>query len=144
MQKEMGGTLDKINQQQEYMKKFKNDVYDILNNHLNDYKKLKRGIKRLHRIYVIEEHNQKETGDNDIHSDQLVKREQLEDSIEHTRKRLKNGKMIHADAYKRIQIQNVSLLSDINALRRDEVNILMQKEMFKKLYSWTKAHLHTN
>lgn len=128
------------------MKKFKNDVYDILNNHLNDYKKLKRGIKRLHRIYVIEEHNQKskETGDNDIHSDQKVKREQLEDSIEHTRKRLKNGKMIHADAYKRIQFQNVSLLSDINALRRDEVNILMQKEMFKKLYSWTKAHLNTN
>ena len=39
------------------MKKFKNDVYDILNNHLNDYKKLKRGIKRLHRIYVIEEFN---------------------------------------------------------------------------------------
>ena len=52
------------------MKKFKNDVYDILNNHLNDYKKLKRGIKRLHRIYVIEEHNQKETGDNDIDKDQ--------------------------------------------------------------------------
>lgn len=75
MQKEMGGTLDKINQQQEYMKKFKNDVYDILNNHLNDYKKLKRGIKRLHRIYVIEEHNQKETGDNDIDKDHKVKRE---------------------------------------------------------------------
>ena len=84
------------------MKKFKNDVYDILNNHLNDYKKLKRGIKRLHRIYVIEEFNQKETGDNDVDFDQQVKREQLEDSIEHTRKRLKNGKMIHADAYKRI------------------------------------------
>ena len=57
------------------MKKFKNDVYDILNNHLNDYKKLKRGIKRLHRIYVIEEHNQKETGDNDIDKDHKVKRE---------------------------------------------------------------------
>lgn len=126
------------------MKKFKNDVYDILNNHLNDYKKLKRGIKRLHRIYVIEEFNQKETGDNDVDFDQQVKREQLEDSIEHTRKRLKNGKMIHADAYKRIQKDNVDLIKDINALRRDEVNILMQKEMFKKLYSWTKAHLVTN
>lgn len=52
--------------------------------------------------------------------------------------------MIHADAYKRIQKDNVDLIKDINALRRDEVNILMQKEMFKKLYSWTKAHLVTN
>ena len=68
----------------------------------------------------------------------------MEDSIDHTRKRLKNGKMIHADSYKRIQKDNVSLLSDINKYRRDEVNILMQKEMFKKLYAWTKAHLITN
>ena len=56
---------------------------------------------------------------------------------------LRKGKQIHADAYQRIQGQNVILLRDINTLRKEEVNILLQKEMFKKLSSWTKIRLNT-
>ena len=44
-------------------------MYDILNNHLNDYKKLKRGIKRLHRIYVMGDANLNETRENDVHAE---------------------------------------------------------------------------
>ena len=36
------------------------------------------------------------------------------------------------------------LLRDINTLRKEEVNILLQKEMFTKLTSWTKARLYSN
>jgi len=39
----------------------------VLNNHLNDYKKLKKGIKRLHRIYVLTEVNKNEIGETDLH-----------------------------------------------------------------------------
>ena len=33
------------------------------------------------------------------------------------------------------------LLRDINILRKDEVNILLMKEMYQKLLNWTKARL---
>ena len=33
------------------------------------------------------------------------------------------------------------LLRDINIMRKEEVNILLQKEMFQKLFNWTKARL---
>ena len=59
------------------------------------------------------------------------------------RKSLKNGKKRHADAYQRIQGQNVILLRDINEKRKEEVNILLQKEMYLQLYSWTRARLNT-
>ena len=70
-------------------------------------------------------------------------RKSMEKNIEHMRISLKKGKQIHADAYQRIQGQNVILLRDINTLRKEEVNILLQKEMFKKLSSWTKIRLNT-
>jgi len=70
-------------------------------------------------------------------------RKSMEKNIEHMRISLRKGKQIHADAYQRIQGQNVILLRDINTLRKEEVNILLQKEMFKKLSSWTKIRLNT-
>lgn len=33
------------------------------------------------------------------------------------------------------------LLRDINIMRKDEVNILLMKEMYQKLLNWTKARL---
>ena len=33
------------------------------------------------------------------------------------------------------------LLKDINILRKDEVNIILQREMYEKLISWTKLRL---
>lgn len=68
----------------------------------------------------------------------------MEENIEHTRKRLKNGKKIHADSFQRIQGDNVKLICDINKYRKDESEILLQKEMYKKLLAWTKAHLLEN
>ena len=60
MQQEMKESITKIKEQHDYMQQFKDEVYEVLNNHLNDYKKLKKGIKRLHRIYVLAEANKKE------------------------------------------------------------------------------------
>ena len=95
MQKEMADTQEKIKKQEEYKQQFKDDVYEVLNNHLNDYKKLKKGIKRLHRIYVLKEANKNEIGDTDLHEAHNDMRESMEKNIEHMRLSLKKGKQIH-------------------------------------------------
>lgn len=141
MQKEMAVTQDKIKKQEEYKQQFKDDVYEVLENHLNDYKKLKKGIKRLHRIYVLKEANQNEIGETNVHEEHSGMRKSMEKNIEHMRLSLKKGKQIHTEAYKRIQDQNVQLLRDINSLRKEEVNILLQKQMYSKLYTWTKSRI---
>lgn len=115
----------------------------MLNNHLNDYKKLKKGIKRLHRIYVLKEAKKNEIGEIDLHAEQTDMRKAMEKNIEHFRDNLRKGKQIHADAYARIQGHNVILLRDINTLRKEDFNILKQKEMYDKLRAWTKARLNT-
>ena len=67
MQQEMKESIEKIKQQDDEKQQFKDEVYEVLNNHLNDYKKLKKGIKRLHRIYVLKEAHPNEIGDVDLH-----------------------------------------------------------------------------
>lgn len=37
----------------------------------------------------------------------------------------------------------MTLLRDLNHLRKEEVNILLQKEIYVKLYQWTKVRLNT-
>ena len=65
----------------------------------------------------------------------------MEKNIEHMRISLKKGKQIHADAYQRIQSQNVMLLRDINSLRKEEGIIMMEQAKYSKLESWTRARL---
>ena len=144
MQKEEAETIAKIRKQEDYKQQFKDDVYDVLNNHLNDYKKLKKGIKRLHRIYVLEEVKEHEIGETNLHEEQNERRRSMENNIDHFRGTLKQNKKRHAENYQRIQSQNVMLLRDINILRKEEVSILLQKEMYQKLNNWTRARLGQN
>ena len=85
MQQEMKDSIEKIKQQDDFKQQFKDEVYEVLNNHLNDYKKLKKGIKRLHRIYVLEEANKNEIGETDLHEEQTEMRKSMEKNIEHMR-----------------------------------------------------------
>jgi len=55
--------------QLEYKQQFMDEVYEVLNNHVNDYKKLKKGIKRLHRIYVLDEANKNEIEETNLHDE---------------------------------------------------------------------------
>jgi hypothetical protein len=95
----MAATLTTIEKQQAEKQQFMDEVHDVLNNHLNDYKKLKKGIKRLHRIYVLQEVKNNELGESNADAEQMAYRRAMEDSIEHMRISLKKGKQIHADAY---------------------------------------------
>ena len=68
----------------------------------------------------------------------------MELNIDHLRDALKKGKKFHQESYQRIQTQNVMLLRDINILRKEEVSILLQREMYQRLITWTKARLGWN
>ena len=140
----MKESIEKIKQQDDEKQQFKDEVYEVLNNHLNDYKKLKKGIKRLHRIYVLEEVKEHEIGETNLHEEQNERRRSMENNIDHFRGTLKQNKKRHAENYQRIQSQNVMLLRDINILRKEEVSILLQKEMYQKLNNWTRARLGQN
>lgn len=54
----------KLDEQEAYKKKFRDDVYETLH-HTADYKKLKAGVVRLHKVHVKEE-ARNETGDTDV------------------------------------------------------------------------------
>ena len=99
MQKEEADTIAKIRTQEEYKQQFKDEVYEVLNNHLNDYKKLKKGIKRLHRIYVLAEANKNETCETNLHEEQNDRRRSMESNIDHFRDALKKGKKFHQESY---------------------------------------------
>ena len=80
LHKEMEDTKVKIKQQDAYKKAFKDDLYDVLNLYLNDYKKLKKGIVRLHKVYVQCEgiSDNKKMGESDQHALLKAKRHQME------------------------------------------------------------------
>jgi chromosome segregation ATPase len=52
LNKESSDVKEKIVLQDNYKKAFKDDLYDVLNLYIEDYKKLKKGIVRLHKAYV--------------------------------------------------------------------------------------------
>jgi len=74
---------EKLDEQEAYQKKFKDDVYEVLF-HVNDYKKLKAGVIRLHKKYVLEE-IKNEQGDNDLNKEYGNKRKHLEKNVTYLR-----------------------------------------------------------
>ncbi len=102
MQKEEAETIAKIKKQENFKQQFKDEVHEVLDKNISDYKKLKTGIKRLHRIYVLEEANKNEIGETDLNEEHNEMRRSMEQNIQHMRLSLRKGKQIHADAYQRI------------------------------------------
>ncbi len=99
MQKEEAETIAKIKKQENFKQQFKDEVHEVLDKNISDYKKLKTGIKRLHRIYVLEEANKNEIGETDLNEEHNEMRRSMEQNIQHMRLSLRKGKQIHADAY---------------------------------------------
>ena len=133
LQQEQKHIQDKINFQVEYMKQFKDDVYDTLNNHLGDYKKLKKGIVKLHKVYVKEEVNHNETNEADATHQHNNQRRYLEKNLEHNRWQLSKEQTVHKQEYSRIMKENVTLLQEINTLKSREHKIQLEIEGLEKI-----------
>lgn len=126
LQQEQKKIQDTINDQVDYMKQFKDDVYDTLNNHLGDYKKLKKGIVKLHKVYVKEEKNNNETNEADATHQHNNQRRYLEKNLDHNRWQLQKEQTVHKQEYSRIMKENVTLLQEINTLRSREHKIQLE------------------
>ena len=73
----------KIDEQDMFKKKFKQDVLDVVTS-VGEYKKLRGGIVHLHKKYVKEE-LKNDQGDFDIHREYANRRKYLENSINYLR-----------------------------------------------------------
>merc|ERR1712139_740995 len=105
----------KLDEQQSFKKKFKDDVFDCLH-HITDFKKLKAGVIRLHKKYVKEE-VKNEAGDTDVHKEYAQKRRYLENNVNYLRLMLQKDQDVHKKENSKIMSENVQLLKEINDQR---------------------------
>jgi hypothetical protein len=113
-----------LDQQEAYKKKFKDDVFECMH-HIFDFKKLKSGVIRLHKKYVLEE-LKNEAGDTDLHREYANKRRYLENNVICLRTMLQKEQDVHTKENKKIMSENVYLLQEIN-VQKKELHSLLQK-----------------
>lgn len=89
--KESNDIREKILTQEGYMKQFKDDIFQCLH-YIGDYKKLKRNVIQLHKVYVKEEHSKNEKDDKSVVEDFSARRTHLEKQLEHLRLNLSKDK----------------------------------------------------
>lgn len=114
----------KLDEQEAYKKKFKDDVYECLH-HTTDYKKLKAGVIRLHKIYVKEEERD-EHGDTDMHREYQQRRNHLERNVNYLKQVMTKDQDVHKKENKKIMQENVYLLFEINDQIKEK-HVLKQK-----------------
>lgn len=107
----------KLDEQQSFKKKFKDDVFDCLH-HITDFKKLKAGVIRLHKKYVKEE-VKNEAGDTDLHREYASRRRYLENNVNYLRQMLQKDQEVHKKDHNKIMSENVILLQEINDQRKE-------------------------
>jgi len=107
----------KLDEQQSFKKKFKDDVFDCLH-HITDFKKLKAGVIRLHKKYVKEE-VKNEGGDTDLHREYASQRRYLENNVNYLRQMLQKDQEVHKKDHNKIMSENVILLQEINDQRKE-------------------------
>lgn len=102
----------KLDEQEAYKKKFKDDVYECLH-HTTDYKKLKAGVIRLHKVHVKEEVRD-DPGDTDMHREYQQHRNHLESNVNYLKQVMTKDQRVHKKENNKIMVENVYLLFEIN------------------------------
>ena len=106
------------------MKKFKDDVFETLQN-IPDYKKLKKGVVSLYKSYVLKENKKSEQGEASAAQDFNQKRKYFESMVEYYRTALSSNQSDHKQQNNKYMKENVSLLQEINDLRKEKHAIEM-------------------
>jgi hypothetical protein len=114
-----------LDEQEQYKKQFKDDVFDCLHS-ITDFKKLKAGVIRLHKKYVKEELNRKDGGDTDLNHVYSQQRKWLENQCNYLKKMLEKDQENHKKENAKIMNENVKLLEEIND-KKKEMHNLRQK-----------------
>lgn len=100
------------------VKRFKTDLHNAAG-YIQEPKKLKEHVKELYCKYVSDDTPEQAGVDADIQKEYARQREHLERSVASLRKKLAKDTEIHRADNVRIMQENVSLIKEINDLRRE-------------------------
>ena len=114
-----------ITEQEKTQRKFKDDVYQTVFAKEMDFKKLKKGVIRLYKVWVLQE-TQRNVGPSDSHLEYKAQRNYLENNVKALREKLKHDAVNHSKENKRILKENVTLIQEINALKMEQHNLRCQ------------------
>ncbi|KAL5016238.1 hypothetical protein ScPMuIL_005827 [Solemya velum] len=116
--KEMHQERQKVRDVEAVVKRFKTDLHNCVG-YIQDPKMLKESIKALYQKHVQEDITESASVDADIQKEYSRQREHLERSVASLRKKLTKDSEIHRADNVRIMQENVSLIKEINDLRRE-------------------------
>ncbi|XP_071118876.1 cilia- and flagella-associated protein 57-like [Haliotis cracherodii] len=116
--KEMHQERQKVRDVEAIVRRFKTDLHNCVG-YIQDPKMLKESIKALYQKHVQEDITESASVDADIQKEYSRQREHLERSVASLRKKLEKDSEIHKADNVRIMQENVSLIKEINDLRRE-------------------------
>ncbi|KAK3612310.1 hypothetical protein CHS0354_011028 [Potamilus streckersoni] len=116
--KEMHQERQKVRDVEAVVKRFKTDLHNCVG-YIQDPKMLKESIKALYQKHVQEDITESASVDADIQKEYSRQREHLERSVASLRKKLTKDSEIHRADNVRIMQENVSLIKEINDLRKE-------------------------
>lgn len=140
-QRKLATTLE---EQETEIKKFKDDVHEGLNC-IGDFKKLKKQIVRLYKIYVKEEFKKKNQDDTDLTREFQKKRKNLEQNVHHLREAQQKSDESHSEVNKRFMKQNVDLIKQINDLKQEQhsleknIRLIESASQIQEEQEWAQA-----
>ena len=120
----------KLDMQSLQKKRFKDDVFDVVQ-HIQDYKKLKKGVIRLYKTWVKEETNRKKAKV-DTNEAQTGERYTHETHISHYRQQLSRNLQQHRENNSRLMKDNVYLIRRINEMRKEEHELMKQIKLLER------------
>lgn len=135
LQKEVKDQNQKLEEQEIYIKKFNDDLFDCMNN-ISNKKALKQSIVSLHKKYVLEEVRTNK-GEADLQKEYAANRRYLEKSVSYLRVMIAKDSNNHKQEYTRYMKENVTLLQEINDLRKDVKMLEMKYKKIKMKQSST-------
>nr|CAB3267722.1 WD repeat-containing protein 65 [Phallusia mammillata] len=116
--KELHYERQRVRDAEAVSKRMKTDIHNCVG-FLQEPKKLKESIKSVYEAYVHDDVAESASVDTDIQKEYSRQREHLERSVASLRKKLSKDTEIHRADNVRIMQENVTLIKEINDLRRE-------------------------
>ncbi|KAL3868099.1 hypothetical protein ACJMK2_040935 [Sinanodonta woodiana] len=117
-EKELQQERQKVHDQEAVVKRFKTDLHNCVA-YIQEPKMLKESIKALYEKHVHEDIADAASVDSEVQREYARQRDHLEKSVASLRKKLAKDTEIHRADNVRIMQENVTLITEINDLRRE-------------------------
>jgi phage shock protein A len=115
----------KIGDQELTIKKFRDNVQQMLFKNNLTHKELKKGVVRLYRTWVLEERVH-DTGSTDVYQIYNQQRKNIENNVKTLQEKLQKETKKHTQENQRILKENVQLIRELNELRKEEQKLKVQ------------------